>query len=174
MIPCPQLFDLIRESKDDNILFEKELDKHEAKLKTLKQNRMLGMVDDEELYLEMKSDLETKIFEIKKKMEGNPEELSNLDKFVSESVTVSQNINKYWANSGIDMKKRVQELVFPNGLVLDMKNRRYLTKDVNIVFELNRVVTGGKGDKIENGSEENSEPSSLVAGTGLEPVAFGL
>ena len=125
----------------------------------------MGLVDDEELYLEMKSELETKILEIKKKMEGNPEELSNLDKYVSESVTISQNINKYWANSGIEMKKRVQELVFPNGLVLDMKNRHYLTKDVNVVFEINRVVTGGKGDKIENGSEENSEPSSLVAGT---------
>ena len=162
------------ESKDDNKLYQKELDKHEAKLKTIKQNRMMGLVDDEELYLEMKSELETKIFEIKKKMEGNPEELSNLEKYVSESVTVSQNINKYWANSGIEMKKRVQELVFPNGLVLDMKNRHYLTKDVNVVFEINRVVTGGKGDKKENGSEEISEPSSVVAGTGLEPVTFGL
>jgi site-specific DNA recombinase len=165
---------LSAESKDDNILFQKELDKHEAKLKTLKQNRMMGLVDDEELYLEMKSELETKIFEIKKKMEGNPEELSNLDIYISESVTISQNINKYWANSGIEMKKRVQELVFPNGLVLDMKNRHYLTKDVNVVFEINRVVTGGKGDKKENGSEEISEPSSVVAGTGLEPVTFGL
>ena len=162
------------ESKDDNILFQKELDKHEAKLKTLKQNRMMGLVDDEELYLEMKSELETKILEVKKKMEGNPEELSNLDKYVSESVTISQNINKYWSNSGIEMKKRVQELVFPNGLVLDMKNRHYLTKDVNVVFEINRVVTGGKVDKIENGSEENSEPSSLVAGARLERTTFGL
>ena len=162
------------ESKDDNKLYQKELDKHVAKLKTIKQNRMMGLVDDEELYLEMKSELEAKIFDIKKKMEGNPEELSNLDKYVSESVTVSQNINKYWANSGVEMKKRVQELVFPNGLVLDMKNRVYLTKDVNVVFEINRVVTGGKGDKIENGSEEISEPSSVVAGTGLEPVTFGL
>jgi site-specific DNA recombinase len=162
------------ESKDDNIIFQKQLDKLEAELKTIKLNKMRGEVDDEELYLEYKSELETKILEIKKKMEGNPEELSNLDKYVSESVAISKNINKYWANSGIEMKKRVQELVFPNGLVLDMKNRHYLTKDVNVVFEINRVVTGGKGDKIENGSEEISEPSSVVAGTGLEPMAFGL
>ena len=162
------------ESKDDNIIFQKQLDKLEAELKTIKLNKMRGEVDDEELYIEYKSELETKIFEIKKKMEGNPEKLSNLDKYVSESVTVSQNINKYWANSGIEMKKRVQELVFPNGLVLDMKNRQYLTKDVNVVFEINRVVTGDEGDKKENGSEEISEPSSLVAGTGLEPVTFGL
>ena len=162
------------ESKDDNKLFQKELDKHEAKLKTLKQNRMIGLVDDEELYLEMKSELEAKIFDIKKKMEGNPEELSNLDKYVSESVTISQNINKYWVNSSVEMKKRVQELVFPNGLVLDMKNRVYLTNEVNVVFDINRVMTGDTGAKKENGSEEISEPSSVVAGTGLEPVTFGL
>ena len=162
------------ESKDDNIIFQKQLDKLEAELKTIKLNKMRGEVDDEELYLEYKSELETKILEIKKKMEGNPKELSNLDKYISESVTISQNINKYWDNSGIEMKKRVQELVFPNGLVLDMKNRHYLTKDVNVVFEINRVVMGGKGDKKENGPEEISEPSSVVAGTGLEPATFGL
>ena len=33
---------------------------------------------------------------------------------------------------------------------------------------------GGKGDKKENGPEEISEPSSVVAGTGLEPATFGL
>ena len=43
-----------------------------------------------------------------------------------------------------------------------MKNRHYLTKDVNVVFEINRVVMGGKGDKKENGPEEISEPSSVV------------
>jgi DNA invertase Pin-like site-specific DNA recombinase len=168
-------YDLLSgESKDDNELFQKQLDKLEAELKTIKLNKMKGEIDDEELYLEYKSELETKIFEIKKKMEGNPEKLSNLNKYVSESVTISQNINKYWVNSGVDMKKRIQELIFPNGLVLDMKNRHYLTKNVNVVFEINRVVTGGKGDKIENGSEISSEPSSVVAGTGLEPVTFGL
>lgn len=168
-------YDLLSgESKDDNELFQKQLDKLEAELKTIKLNKMKGEIDDEELYLEYKSELETKIFEIKKKMEGNPEKLSNLDKYVSESVTISQNINKYWANSGVEMKKRVQELVFPNGLVLDMKNRVYLTNEVNVVFDINRAMTGDKGGKKENGSEEISEPSSVVAGTGLEPVTFGL
>lgn len=151
------------ESKEDNKLCQKELDKHEAELKTIKLNKMKGLVDDEELYKEYKSELETKIYEIKKKMEEIPEKISNLENYVSESVTVSQNINKYWANSGVEMKKRIQELVFPKGLVLDMENRVYLTKDVNVVFEINRAVTRDKGDKIENGSEKKSEPSSLVA-----------
>lgn len=162
------------ESKDDNKLFQKELEKLEVNLKTIKQNRMLGLVDDEELYSEMKSNLESKIFEIKKKMGEGSEELSNLDNYVSKSVTISKNINKYWDENGIEIKKRVQELVFPNGVVLDIKNRQYLTNEVNTVFEINRVITGGEGGEKENGSEKISEPSSVVAGTGLEPVTFGL
>ncbi len=162
------------EAKEDNALLQKELDKWESQLKTVKKNFAMGMIDDREVYEELKAEFEGKILELKQKMGDTPNELSNLDKYISQSVIIAKNISKYWSNSGVEMKKRLQELVFPKGLVLDMKNRQYLTTEVNSVFEfssrISRLVEGGK----ENGSDKNSEPSSVVAGTGLEPVAFGL
>ncbi len=48
------------------------------------------------------------------------------------SVDVVSNISKYWGLNNIEVKKRTQELVFPEVLSLDIKNRRYLTKNVNL------------------------------------------
>lgn len=168
-------YDLLSgEAKEDNALLQKELDKVESELKTIKRSKMMNMVDDLELYEEMKSELESKIAALKQKMGEGSHELSNLDKYISQSVIIAKNISKYWSNSGIEMKKRLQELVFPSGLVLDMKNRQYLTTEVNSVFEFSSRITRLVEGEKENGSEKNSEPSSMVAGTGLEPVAFGL
>jgi hypothetical protein len=34
------------------------------------------------------------------------------------------------------MKVRLQKLIFPDGLILDIKNRSYLTKNINKLFQL--------------------------------------
>lgn len=35
-----------------------------------------------------------------------------------------------------DLKILMQDLVFPEGVVLDTKNRQYLTKNINLIFSL--------------------------------------
>ena len=87
---------------------------------------------------------------------------------------ISQNINKKRQSEDIETKKRVQELVFPDSVSLDMSGRQYLTSNINVIFEMNRAIA-----RVSEGSK-NKKPtkkigrSSLVAGTGLEPVTFGL
>ena len=46
----------------------------------------------------------------------------------------SQNISKSWSSGNLDAKYGIQKLVFPEGLVLDTKNRQYLTSNVNLMF----------------------------------------
>ena len=71
-------------------------------------------------------------------------------------------------------KKRVQELVFPDGVSLDMSGRQYLTTNINVIFEMNRAIARvSEGSKSKKPSKK-IEGSVLVAGTGLEPVTFGL
>ena len=122
----------------------------------------------------MKSEFEEKILQINQKLGKLDSNLSNLEKYIDFSLDVSQNINKYWESEDIETKKRVQELVFPDGVSLDMSGRQYLTTNINVVFEMNRAIA-----RVSEGSK-NKKPtkkiggSSLVAGTGLEPVTFGL
>ena len=84
------------------------------------------------------------------------------------------NTSKYWMFNDLATKKRIQETAFPNGIVIDVKNRAYLTKKVNLVFDITRMLSISNGDETKNATRNNLMASSKVAGTGLEPMTFGL
>jgi hypothetical protein len=64
--------------------------------------------------------------------------------------------------------------VLPDGLVMDVKNRTYLTKKVNLIFDISYGLSAPCVEKKKNGIGNLPMPSSEVAGTGLEPMTFGL
>ena len=65
-------------------------------------------------------------------------------------------------------------MVFPEGIVVDTTNRTYLTKKVNSLFYVKSQFIRSSEDEKERLLTKNDEESSLVAGVGLEPTAFGL
>jgi hypothetical protein len=87
----------------------------------------------------------------------------NLDKYIKFSEGIAKNISKNWTSESLETKKRIQELVFPNGLVIDTKNRSYLTKKVNLVFELSAGLPKVSEVWNEKSLGKIPRPSSLVA-----------
>ena len=65
-------------------------------------------------------------------------------------------------------------MIFPDGITYDRQKDYYRTITVNPVFELIVSISGSLGDskKKQVGKNANLVPS--VAGTGLEPMTFGL
>ena len=120
--------------------YKKELQKCENELKLIIKNKILGLVDDEEIYNELKSDLETKIYEIKDNLAKSKNKISNLDVFINKSFEIAENLHKYWGKADVGLKKKIQELVFPEGVLIDTKKRQYLTKKVNSVFVVNSLL----------------------------------
>jgi len=90
--------------------------------------------------------------------------ISNLDKYIEVSEVVSGNICKHWASESLETKRRIQELVFKGSLSLDVKNRSYLTKEINYVFELNAYLTRDSEGVNEKRQLIFQLPSSMVAG----------
>ena len=140
--------------------------------------QLYDLIHDKEIYNELKSELEVKIDDLKLKLIQTDSKISNLDRYIDMSVDVVSNISKYWGLNNIEVKKRTQELVFPEGLSLDIKNRRYLTKNVNLFFLISSALsmdTEGINDKKQPISRLLlSLPYGLVAGTRLERATFGL
>ena len=163
-------FQKIEEEKQ----LRKELDKQEADLKTIKRNRILDKELDKETYNEMKHEIETNINEINKRLHNVSGTISNLNSYIDLSKDVVLNTSKYWMFNDLETKKRIQETAFPKGIIIDVKKRAYLTKKVNLVFDITRIISEDKGEKIKNGNRYSLLPSSEVAGTGLEPMTFGL
>ncbi len=152
---------------------QKELNKQESDLKNIKKKYALGELD-KEIYEEVKSEIDGKISGIVKNMGNGNVKISNLNNYIDLSKDLVSNITKYWMFNDLATKKRIQETVFPNGIVIDVKKREYLTKKVNLVFHITNTISGFKEGEIKNGNRNFPLPSLEVAGTGLEPMTFGL
>jgi site-specific DNA recombinase len=109
-----------------------------------------------------------------KQLEKVQNKISNRDEVINKCVSISNNMSKYWASGDINTKLRIQKTIFPSGLVIDAKNRQYLTKEVNAIFEripdFTRDTEGQKKDAPSN----LPDASYLVAGARLERTTFGL
>ena len=86
---------------------------------------------------------------------------------IEKSIEISQDINNYWQLGDLEEKRKIQKLVFPEGIVVDTTNRTYLTSKVNSLFFAKsqfKRTSEGVNKKLPIKSDEES---SLVAGVGL-------
>jgi site-specific DNA recombinase len=96
------------------------------------------------------------------------------DFFINESIEIACNLQYYSESSDFETKLRLQKTVFPDGLFINPLNRRYLTRNVNRFFiitrRFSRALNWAKNEKAV--VKDGFFPP--VAGTGLEPLTFGL
>ena len=79
-----------------------------------------------------------------------------------QSIEISQNIHNHWQLGTLDEKIKLQKLVFPEGIVVHTKNRRYLTSKVNSLFLLKSRFVGGYEGINKKLPTKNGEESYLV------------
>jgi site-specific DNA recombinase len=100
--------------------------------------------------------------------------LSNSEMFINEAIDVARNIQYYWDSSDLETKLKLKKTEFPKGLVIVPSHRGYLTRNVNDFFRriplFSRALNWGKMKKVT----VSGDFPLFVAGTGLEPVTFGL
>ena len=133
-------------------------------------NKNFGDVAYNKYVLQFDAELKT----VSDKIESTSNKLSNHKKHVEKVVEKAKNISDCWGRGDVENKIRIQNLVFPQGLSIRAKNREYLTKKVNGVFDLISVFVGVEEGSKNEKTHQNVDGSFLVAGTGLEPVTFGL
>ena len=127
-----------------------------------------------ELYEKFSTEINDKIKAINAEKAKLGVSISNLDKKIDKCIKVTQNISDYWKHGSIENKIRVQKLVFPLGIVINPQNREYRTTEINSVFSLIASISSDSEEGIKEKVSISADLSSLVAGTGLEPVTFGL
>jgi site-specific DNA recombinase len=162
------------EGEEMEQLRKNNLQKLETEFKNLKRRYATDPDFDKEIYVELKTEFEAKINEINSQAEKATKKISNLDNYINVSENIVTNISKYWASEDLETKKRIQELVFPDGLIIDTKNRVYLTKKMNSIFVQSSTIAGVSTDKNKNGTIKNIVPSLTVAKSGFEPETSGL
>ena len=85
-----------------------------------------------------------------------------------------RNISEIWGYGTLIQKQKLQKLMFPEGIMIDPVSRQYRTCKIQSLFSyIVDLTTDTEGQKKDSPIKITDE-SSLVAGTGLEPVTFGL
>lgn len=164
---------LDNEQEDEHKIITKRISETKTKLDSLKEKYVFEGFPLES-YNEFKIPLEKEIAKLNEELSNINSKISNQDKKIEDCVEVAKNISKYWSSGSMHTKTRIQKLVFPEGVVINPKNRQYRTSKINMIFSKNSVIPRDARWEIKNPSAISSDGSYLVAGTGLEPVTFGL
>ena len=162
------------EAIENRAVISKRIMKLESELDTLDERFAFGVFNDEALYQRLRQKKQGEIDQSKEQFQDSELEISNLEFYIEKSLEISQNIHNFWQLGDLDDKRKIQKLVFPEGIKVDTKNRIYLTSKVNSLFLAKSQFirdTEGINKKLPTVSDEES---SLVAGVGLEPTTFGL
>ncbi|WP_374757864.1 recombinase family protein [Emticicia aquatilis] len=118
--------------------------------------------------------IEEELSELNKNLKNTNPKLSNQEDLIKKSLESLQNIGNIWVSSTFEVKKALQNTLFPSGVFFDKKNHTYLTKDVNSFLLVSNYLSSNYECKKNETFNQIDEKSHLVAGTGLEPVTFGL
>jgi site-specific DNA recombinase len=160
-------------TQEETILYKKQVTELTRKMEKLEERWAYGDIDRATFEKFLKK-IEIEIRDLEGKYKIQEIEISNLQNRLEGIVDFSQNVSKYWVSGSLNIKKSIQNIIFPEGLVLDTEKRQYLTSRVNGPFSLKRHFMGTWEGRKEKLLTEFDKESSLVAEGGFEPPTFGL
>ncbi len=153
---------------------KKALEKLQMKLEKVNERYLMDDNSDESAYLRIKVKLNGEIQLLQENLKDKPEKLSNQEIILDKALKFCQNISNHWALGDIHKKVKIQKTLFPEGLIINPKNREYRTNKMNSLISAIEVIARDSETSENKKATHLSGLSSLVAGTGLEPVTFGL
>ena len=109
-----------------------------------------------------------------KELDYLPKKLSNHEKAINFFLKIAHNPSKFDGSLDYNKKRKFQYLVFPEGFHYSIQNRKYRTSKTNALFRLTNSLSSFYDVEKQKTHPQKWDGSYLVAGTGLEPVTFGL
>ena len=139
----------------------------------LKERFAYGKID-QDLYEQFITKEQQKEDDILSELENTNIEISNLSEFIKKAINISTNLPVYWRRYNLEIKRKIQNLVFPNNIYLSISKDKYLTNEISPIFNLINLIPSHYIDIKKGLLTVKVEKSLVVAGTGLEPATFGL
>ncbi|MCF8381782.1 MAG: recombinase family protein, partial [Bacteroidales bacterium] len=156
--------------KNEEAIYTKQLTELKNKKDKLEERFAFGEIE-QSLYDKFLCQIDGQIEELDAKYDFSGIDTSNLKINLNKAVEFTQNVSKYWVSGNLDHKKKIQKLMFPEGIRIDTQKRQYLTSKVNALFSVKRSFTRNTKDSKKEKPTEIGGLSSLVAGAGLEPTS---
>lgn len=131
-------------TSDEEAILRKRLTEFQTKMDNLDEKFALGSALSEDVYLKMKSKLNDEISSINEGLSKMENKISNQKTKVDSCVEFSQNIANIWNKGTIEVKVKLQNMVFPEGVVINPTNKTYRTKSLNSVIAVSKELSKKK------------------------------
>ena len=96
---------------------------------------------------------------------------SNLKNGAEKCLEIAENISEVWALSHFDDKRRLQKLIFPEGILYNKPKDAIRTPRINSLFSIIPRVSGNSREMRRRNLKKRTLNSHLVVPTGIEPVS---
>ena len=134
--------------------YEKRLTDKEKEIRECHKRHGIGKISDETFQTTIE-DLEKEKGEILLGIDNYEKNLSNSRNPIDSILLTCSNIGCLWTDSDLETQRKVQFLVFPEGILWDKKNREYRTLKCNDFFEIMSRFTDNY-KKVREGEKSSS------------------
>ena len=163
--------ELHQECIDNLLLLDKKVNKIQNNLEKIERRFVLDEIE-RELYIKYKSEFETELHEINEEIQNSQFNLSNLENAIENVVEYALNLPNLWACADIEEKKRIQNMVFPDGIRYNYQNHSYRTDNVNFLFSAIPIITTDLAGKKNGTTSKIKKLSRFVLETGVLITKF--
>lgn len=139
-----------KEQRDMEIQLKKQKTECLNKIKTCKIRFGMGEID-KDVYEETIKTLQEKVNKIELGLVNCKKNLSNLSEEVDETLSICCNLDTLWKNASLELCNKIQNLLFPDGVLWDKEKDNYRTFNENAALSvIRRISTSYKNKKEEN------------------------
>lgn len=113
---------------------------------------------DEDIYQTTNQLLQDKLDKIEFELAKCRKDLSNFDSEVDEVLAICCKLDCLWKNASLETSQKLQNLLFPNGILWDKEKDDYRTFDENealsVIVRISRSYKNKKEDFLDGKSSE--------------------
>ena len=154
---------IIVESENQTTILRKSLTDVEKDIKTCQMRFSTDKLDSNTFNVAM-DELNKQKKQIETELEAYDFKLSNLTDKIKEVIITCSNISSLWDKGDLEIKQRIQNLVFPQGILWERSIRNYRTPTRNKVFDVIDRLSVEYKKKTEENSVESSSEVKMCAG----------
>ena len=158
------------EQERQEIVLKKQRTECLNKLKTCKMRFGMGDID-EDVYQTTNEMLQEKLDKIELELAKCRKDLSNLDGDVNEVLAMCCKLDCLWKDSSLETSQKLQNLLFPEGILWDKEKDDYRTFNENEALAVIARVSSSYENKKEDFPEEKSSKVNLCARRDSNPHA---
>lgn len=126
------------QAKEELTQLKKKLTSIENEIKNAKVRFASGKIDAD-IYETAVQEYNNRRDIVLLEMEKWQGDLSNLEKQVPIIIKIASSLSSMWVSAPLELKRKIQNLVFPQGIIWDKHTRSYRTHNENSVFAILRA-----------------------------------